>query len=347
MNNYELQKKIDVVLDEEKRAYAAKGRIRGGLGSMNIGLQSMPNNGWTNEGEIPQLLFDKSDPSIISSPNATILIKLYSSLTDEGKRFFTSYLTTHLRKDSPYASIAYFIFFVLYRLGEAVQAFQFARKALSGDAVHGYSNLLGALSMIVSREYLHIDQKTYDGIDLSLRGDTEHNFQLTEKVNLGRLKHLERDLSDVSPEINADREKLLTLWEQKIGTGVVANQIKEIDEFFSEGDFSPTKYATCIGRVRILLVEVLKSIGKAISSEKKDGKISDGSNEHAVFDYLRTQKFLSDDEWNLVKALYGLTSDQGAHQMVAPREYARIAKNMTYEIALLALTKFAKVEKKS
>ena len=53
------------------------------------------------------------------------------------------------------------------------------------------------------------------------------------------------------------------------------------------------------------------------------------------------------DEWNLVKALYGLTSDQGAHQMVAPREYARIAKNMTYEIALLALTKFAKVEKKS
>ncbi len=342
MSPYELQKKIDIVLDEEKRAYVAKGRIKGGLGSMNIGLQSMPNNGWSVDGEIPKLLFDKSDSNVISSPNATILLKLYSSLDEEGKKAFASYLTTNLRKDSPYVSVAYFIFFVLYRIGETVWALEFARKALSGDAVHGYSNLLGALSMIISREYLHIDQKTYDSIKLVLQGDSEYNFQLTEKINLALLKHLERDLSDVNPEINADKEKLLTLWEQKIGAGPVASQIKEIDEFFNEGDFSPTKYATCIGRVRILIVEIFKSIGKAISLERKDGKITDTSVEHAVFNYLRDSKFLSDDEWNMVRALYGLTSDQGAHQFIAPREYARIAKNMAYEIALLALTKFNK-----
>lgn len=33
--------KINLVLDEEVRAYAAKGRRSGDLGSMNIGLQSM------------------------------------------------------------------------------------------------------------------------------------------------------------------------------------------------------------------------------------------------------------------------------------------------------------------
>jgi hypothetical protein len=340
MNPYELQNNIDIVLDEEKRAYAARGRGSGGLGSLNIDLQSVPNNGWTTEGEIPQLLFEKSDPNIISSPNATVLLKLYSSLDEESKNYFVLHLTTHLRKDSPYASIAYFIFFVLYRLEKTVQALEYARKVLAGDSVYGYSNLLGVLSMIVSREYLHIDKKTYGGVKLVLQGNAENNFQLKEKINLALLKHLDRDLSDVNPEINADKEKLLTLWERRFGAGPVANQIKEIDELFNEGEFSQTKYATCISRVRVLIVEIMKHIAEAISLKRQDGKFNVSSGEHATFNYLRDCKFLSDDEWSMIRALYGLASDQGAHQIVALREYARITKNMAYEIALLALTKF-------
>ena len=111
MDTYKLHKKINIVLDEETRAYSAKGRRGGGLGSMNIGLQSVPNNGWTTQGEIPQILFQKSDKTIISSPNAEILLKLFSSLDESGRKDFKIYLTSHLRKDSPYASIGYFIFF--------------------------------------------------------------------------------------------------------------------------------------------------------------------------------------------------------------------------------------------
>ena len=145
----------------------------------------------------------------------------------------------------------------------------------------------------------------------------------------------------MNPEINADKDKLLTLWDQTIGAGPVASQIRDIDELFTQGDFSPTKYATCIDRVRVLIVEILKGIAHAISRERQDGKITDASSEHGVFDYLRGCKFLGDDEWNMVRALHGIASDQGAHQMVASREYARITKNMAYEVALLALTKFA------
>jgi len=202
------KKKINIVLDEEVRSYAAKGRIRGALGSMNIGLQSVPNNGWTTEGEIPQLLFDKSESNVILSPNATILLKLYSTLDADGKSNFKMYLVSHLRKDSPYVSVAYFIFFVLYRIGETVDALKNAQQALAGDSVHGYSNLFGVLSMIVSREYLEIDRKTYEDIKLILKGDNEYDFQLREKINLALLKHLERDLSDVNPEINVDRDKV-------------------------------------------------------------------------------------------------------------------------------------------
>jgi hypothetical protein len=44
------------VLNEEKRSYAARGRGGSGLGSLNVGLQSEPNHGWTTVGQIPTLL---------------------------------------------------------------------------------------------------------------------------------------------------------------------------------------------------------------------------------------------------------------------------------------------------
>ncbi|MDP3696475.1 MAG: hypothetical protein Q8R55_00400 [Candidatus Taylorbacteria bacterium] len=340
MDIYELHKKINIVLGEEIRAYEAKGRIRGALGSMNIGLQSVPNNGWTTEGEIPQLLFDKSDPAVISSPNATTLLKLYSSLDADGKNNFKSYLITNLRKDSQYASISYFNFFVLYRIGETIAALNFAREALSGDSVHGYSNVLGALSMIVSREYLEIDQNTYERIKIVLLGDKEHNFQLIEKINLALLKHLERDLSDVNPEINTDRDKVLEIWGAKFSDIEVPSMVREIEDYFREGEFTETKFATCIGRIRILLVETSKRIALDLAKKHSDSSIQENSDEHHFFQYLKNKQFISDEEWNILRSLYGLSSDKGAHSTISNREYARLIKNMTYDMVILFLSKY-------
>ena len=191
MHPREIQEKIDIVLEEEKRAYAARGRGTGGLGSMNIGLQSVPNNGCVTQGEIPQLFWVTSDPTLISSPNARVLLKLYSSLDETGRIVFRSYLTCRLTKDSPYASVAYFIFFVLYRTGDPVEVLSFARQYLSGDTVFGYSNVLGMLSMIISQEYLHINKQTYENMKLVLQGDDIH-FQLREKINLAKRRYSQK-----------------------------------------------------------------------------------------------------------------------------------------------------------
>lgn len=339
MDSFELHKNIDVVLQEEVRSYAARGRQRGALGSMNIGLQSMPNNGWTNEGSIPKLLFDESDPSIISSPNASVLLKLYSTLDKTGKNDFETYLKLQLRKDSPYASVAYFIFFVLYKVGKIVDALHFARQALKGDTVFGYSNLLGILSMIISREYLEIDRKTYEQIKLTLQGETEHDFRLMEKINLALLKHLEKDLDDVNPEINADRDKVVEMWGKRFADLAVPSLISEIEDYFREGDFTETKLATCVGRIRVLLVEVSKKIALGIAATRSDKSISETSDDHHFFQYLKDKRFISDNEWNILRALYGLSSDNGAHSPISKREYARLLKNMSYELLLLFLSK--------
>ncbi len=340
MDTFTLHKKINLVLDEEVRSYTARGRRMGALGSMNIGLQSMPNNGWTSEGQIPQVLFNKSDSSLISSPNSTTLLKFFSTLDDAEKSAFSIYLTSNLRQDSSYVSIGYFIFFILYRIGEIINGLKNARRSLSGDANHGYSNLLGMLSMIVSREYLEINPKTYEDIKLVLHGDTEYNFQLTEKINLALLKHLQKDLDDVNPEINTDRDKVLEVWGKKFSNIEVPALIGEIENYFREGDFTETKFATCIGRIRVLLVEVAKKIALGLAEKQSDTSISVTSDEHHFFQYLKDKRFISYDEWNILRSLYGLASNEGAHKLITKREYARLIKNMTYEIVLLFLSKY-------
>ena len=190
--NDDLRKKINVLLDEELRYYSVNGRKSGGLGSMNITLQSMPNNGWTREGEIPNLLFDESNEDIILSPNAIILMQIYDSLDITKQNDFKEYLISLLNKNSEYSKVGYFVFFVLYRIGFGLEALEYAQKNLFGDSNLGYSNLLGAFSMIVSREYLSISPDEYEKIKKILEIDTEYNFQLKEKINLALLKHIEK-----------------------------------------------------------------------------------------------------------------------------------------------------------
>ena len=68
------------------------------------------------------------------------------------------------------------------------------------DKVYGYSNLLGTLSAVVSHEHFEIDLGLYPRILEALAGDTEHNFRLTEKINLARLQHLDLELDDVTSQ---------------------------------------------------------------------------------------------------------------------------------------------------
>ena len=76
----------DAILKEEKRNYAASGRGRGGLGSLNVRLQSEPNYGWTEVGKVPSLLWKKGDGKNISSPNLERLLRTYEALSDSRQR---------------------------------------------------------------------------------------------------------------------------------------------------------------------------------------------------------------------------------------------------------------------
>jgi hypothetical protein len=180
------------LLAEEKRNYAANGRQRGGLGSLNVGLQSEPNHGWTTQGKTPKLLWDTGEGTSVTSPNLERLLRVHTALAMEEKNNQERYLLAQLCKESPFAEVAYFVFLALHRVGRTIDAVATARKFLASDKVYAYSNLLGTLSAIVSHEHHDIDPNLYPLILNALAGDEEPDFRLREKINLARLEFLDR-----------------------------------------------------------------------------------------------------------------------------------------------------------
>jgi len=175
------------ILAEEKRNYAARGRERGGLGSLNVSLQSEPNFGWTAVGDVPPLLWEEGKGTRITSSNLERLLMVRSDLGADGDNL-ERYLLAQLQKESSFAAVAYFVFLALHRMGRTLDALKTARTFLAGDKIFAYSNLLGTLSAIISHEWQDTDPNLYPMILDVLVGDEEYDFRLKDKINLARLR---------------------------------------------------------------------------------------------------------------------------------------------------------------
>jgi len=187
---------VELILKEERRFYAANGRRTGGLGSLNVGLQSEPGFGGTTVGSVPTLLWEKDLAVPVDSPNLKRVLKLWGPLGEKERVDLERFLLSHLNKNSPYADISYFNFLALHRMSRTTDALSDARSHLAGDSVYGYSNVLGTLAAVVSREHFTIEPALFARIQKVLEGDPEYDFRLAEKINLARLLHLDSELRD-------------------------------------------------------------------------------------------------------------------------------------------------------
>jgi hypothetical protein len=187
----EYLKTCEAILAEEKRSYAARGRLSGQLGSLNVGLQSEPNYGWTTQGEIPNILWKEGDGTALASVNLDRLLKLRGSLSTEDGDNLERFMLAQLRKDSPYADVAYFVVLSLHRMNRLIDALTTAGLCLAGDKVYAYSNVIGMLSALISHEHSQIPVELYDRVLSSLAPGSEQEFRLGEKINLARVQRLD------------------------------------------------------------------------------------------------------------------------------------------------------------
>lgn len=327
----ELQYRINLILEEEFRAYSHNGRSRGGLGSYNVKLPQQ----WVREGEVPSLLGSPNQDAI-NSPNEVLLLKLHNSLKAHEKPLFIEHLKLQLQEEGEYSPVAYLIFRVLYKLGQLVPTLEYAKDTLKDAPQHAWSNLLGMLSQTVIHEYAYLNWPTLRRIKELLASGQE--FHLIERINAAEVKTLEAELGDINPEINKDREKVKSLWEEKFGntTTNVTQLINEIEEYFTEGELTQAKFSTCMGRVRVLLTGTSQEMATAKAKENNE-ELPKG--DKAGLKYLQKKKVISEKEYGLLVAIYNLTSDKGAHSSSGLKEQARITKNITYEALLMLLVR--------
>ena len=184
---------VDLILNEEKRAYAAKGRRTGALGTLSTGVQSGPR---TQANGVPSLLWEKGSAPAIDSLNLQRIVKLWNGLAGTERHELEEYLMSHLNRASRYAEVSYLSFVALHRMGRTADSLAAARVHLAGDRFFGYSNVLATLSALVSHEHFDIDPAMYPKLQKILDGDLEHDFGLADKINLARLRYVDAKLED-------------------------------------------------------------------------------------------------------------------------------------------------------
>lgn len=184
---------IDLILREEQRVYAARGRKQGKLGSLNTGVQSDPSSGWTKAGEIPALLWPKGEADPVGSQNVDRLVRLHGKLDEAGQSEMVEQLLHYLHRGSPFASVSYAIFLALHRAGKTLAGLDKAQGDLRGDKVLGYSNLIATLSAIVSKEHDELPLSLVEEIRKRFGDSDRVEFQLVEKLDRAKLLKLDQD----------------------------------------------------------------------------------------------------------------------------------------------------------
>lgn len=332
----DLSQKINLVLNEEKRAYFANGRMRGGLGSFNIRV----GGGWTTVGQIPKLISDVPSLKTINSPNSDLLLKLYGALNSSEKEEFATTLISYLSKDTIYFDVAYLVFFVLHRVGKTIEAIEQARISLKGDTKFGFSNMLGMLSKIVQNEHSFISDDVLQSIETAMSGETEHTFNLVETINSARLVGLSKMLEDGNSEINEDKELLKKTFKNYNFPVDLSETLDKIEEKINTAR-DKFEYKGCMDLIRSFTERFYKTI--AIAIDRDSGDKMDEKNSEKVAKYFVEKGLVSDDQGRILVSLRHFLSNFGSHRLKSRSEDARLSKNMAIEFCLYITRRYEDV----
>jgi hypothetical protein len=173
------------------------------------------------------------------------------------------------------------------------------------------------------------------GVEIMAAADS-----IKEQCRKARYFYLKASLAEgFNLEVNQDKEAvkgyLITFGFNK----TLAACLNEADELYRQ-TATPFDLKGSIGHLRSFLEKLHAEAMPALQA--KLGGVApqnwdDGQR------YLREHNVITQSEEGFSASLYTLISDQGIHPIIAEREYARLARNMVIEYALLFLRKLEKL----
>ncbi len=166
---------------------------------------------------------------------------------------------------------------------------------------------------------------------------------IEEQCRKARFLYLKASLLEgLNLEVNQDREAVQSYLQTLGFSNALAESLNEVDRLYF-GTSTAFDLKSCMGLLRSVL-ETLHGEALPAFQAKPGNPLPERWGERLT--YLRENGILSKAEEKFVSALFGLISDEAVHPIIAEREYARLARNMVIEYALLFLRKLDKLKLK-
>ena len=203
----DLEKAVVAVLKAEVLRYKQCGRKVGGLGSIETVVAGHRYKGIGTEWREPespknQSIILNTEEVEISSDNAGTLLGLYGRTRgDAEKERFTNTLLMRLSKETEYASIGYFILYVLFSIGRLPDALAKASQDLRGDDAYGFGDFLRLLDGLLRLRHDSFSAEMLDQVERFIAGLDEYTFRVTERITAIRaLRVAEQGIQSESAE---------------------------------------------------------------------------------------------------------------------------------------------------
>ena len=147
-------------------------------------------------------------------------------------------------------------------------------------------------------------------------------------------------LEGLNLEVNQDKAAVESFLKTQGFSDALIECLNYADQIYQSAS-SGFEFKTCMDHLRSFM-EKLHSEGLA----KFQTVVADPTAPKwgEALKQLREESVLSNAEEKYVSSLYTLLSDEGVHPIIAEKEYARLARNVVVEYALLFLRKLEKME---
>ena len=173
----------------------------------------------------------------------------------------------------------------------------------------------------------------YTGVTNALRG-----LYITTNEILTRKFARQIDTA-FNPELNIDEEKVIEQIEA-IGFPLDLSQsLSHISDLIEQAN-DPLRYRDVMSAIRVFTERFYEQVAKAIEPTTK----TNGKDAGEVAKLFKSKKLLSTDMADLLKSHRHFLSNDGTHRIKSRKEDARIAKNMTIELALYIITRLRELQ---
>lgn len=164
---------------------------------------------------------------------------------------------------------------------------------------------------------------------------------------IGRIRYLRLKaelLEGVNPEINTDKQVLVSRMEQLGFRKQIMEAMEELDRKVHEAG-KPLDFKACMDLARTIFEEIVEDAGRKAAAVKNHSLPPAGSsNFQPWYQLLVNVGALSGKEGDVLQKLYNFLSTEGAHQLESAPEQVRVAKNTVIEWGLLVVGRVQKLK---